>query len=184
MQGFHVSIDQDYEIDAQGRPVFKTLPSTTVDKILNVSNLIIFIATWIYVLTTLPTLPDSVDVDCSTLFVEKVCNEGKNRILISPCLTIFTTIVFQIAALYPHRLLIRGVRITIENAAQLYVALRIYLRYVNMIILIVLLLFSFLAVRRAKGLDQGSIWMYTTLFIGGSAAVAGGYAVFRKYVTT
>jgi len=123
---------------SSGRPKYRRLLLSPMEKILNSFSVIFNLAMWIILLIQLPKLQDQIplhqrddgiiDSYVSSMFL-----------LIFPGFGAVVFIALYILTLYPHMLVLRRIRVTTDNAPGVYMLTRGYYRAIGLVTQILLL---------------------------------------------
>ena len=153
--------------NSRGRPLYRKLPLTPFEKVLNVASIALIIATWVYVWVALKDLPDRIPVHFD-ITGQPDRFGSKYELLIMPGIGTFIAIVLQLVTLCPQSYNLPKIQITADNGARIYTYARILMRVMSVLIsgFFVFVLVTWInAVKKEKSLDMGIVLGCSAVFI-------------------
>jgi len=133
---------------SSGRPKYKKLRLSPAENILNSFGILFNLALWIIFLIKIPKLQSRIPFhareDGSTdTYVSSF------MLLLLPALGTIIFIILFILTLYPHVLVLRRVRLTVENGAGIYMLTRGYYRAISLVTQILLFVAGMIWLKKA-----------------------------------
>jgi len=174
--------EQPIGFNSSGRPLYRKLPLTPLEKILNVAFIFCAFGTWIYFWVKYPNLPDQIPTHFDIHGVPDRFG-SKKELFIVPGIGTAVSIFLQLVTLCPQQYNVSGIRITAQNGARIYTYARTLVRFISVTILILffVILASWIhAIHDVKGL---SMWVILICSVGFIFSLIVGICVFYKKAT-
>jgi len=125
--------EPDVEYSQTGKPIYKRLKLTPLEKSLAVCSFFVLSGFWISSILSLSSLPDTILLKLSGIGLEDR-NISKYSILFIPTATTLFAFILHLLCLAPHKYNLSNIPITLENASRIYKANRTIIRFISTII--------------------------------------------------
>jgi len=142
--------ESNLSFTSDGLPIYKKLSLSAGEKLLNTAIIFVHLATWIFLLTQLPKIPDEIPIKEEDNDSHRKTYVTQFILLLVPGIACLVLIILNILTWYPHLFILKDVRFTLIRAEEFYIMARCYVRLINLFVQILFLITCVMWVQKAR----------------------------------